>query len=146
MEEEKGKEPEERPNGDDLNDLKLIRRRLYARKEPVEIEQRRQELHRLGVTRESKELSDEAGTVSGAKYKNLALIRAKRVGRVLRFSGLLTLILVLIVVAVAATLWYRSTQTVTSAQVSLMIEAPREFTAGEEMIYVMDFHQTLRRQ
>lgn len=124
---------------DEEDRLAIIRRRLYARDEPPELRQREQELQRLGVTRQSQRPENEAGTIVSARYKNLALLRAKRWGRVLRFSGLLTLILVVIIAAVVTTFWYRSLQTVTEAQVALTITAPQEFTAGEEILYVVRY-------
>lgn len=133
MVEEEGREKEE----DNLN---VVRRHLYAREEPEDLQQRGAELRSLGVTRRPTVARPESGKILAAlNFKNLALLRAKRWGRVFRFSGLLTLGLVVVVTAVALTVWYRSTRTVTENQVVLSIEAPGEFTAGEEIIYRVSY-------
>lgn len=121
------------------DDLSLIRRRLYAQEESDEVKRRDDDLHRLGLRRRGAAETDTSGTLAGAKYKNLALLRAKRTGRLLRFSGFLALALVLIVAGVTLTILYRSTQTVTAAQVGILLEAPAEFTAGNEIIYVITY-------
>lgn len=126
------------------NDLSLIKRRLYARKEPADVKRRQEELHRLGVTRRSIGTQEAGSTLAQAKYKNLALLRARRWGRMLRFSGLLALVLVVVIVAVVVTFWYRSTQTVTAAQIALAIEAPQEFTAGSEITYLVRYANNSR--
>lgn len=123
-------------NEEEKDDLGVIRRRLYAREESEELQQRGEELHRLGVTRRSIiERPKSREILSALKFKNLALLRAKKWGRVLRFSGLLAFGIVVVLIMVALTVWYRSTRTVTESQVALSIEAPGELTAGEEIIY-----------
>ncbi|HLD25760.1 MAG TPA: hypothetical protein VJC05_01845, partial [Candidatus Andersenbacteria bacterium] len=120
-------------------DLNLMRRRLYAREEPAEVTRREEELHRLGLKRQSLPAPDPAETLLGARYKNLAVLRAKRMGRLLRFSGLLALVLVIAIVAVTLTVVYRATQTVSEAQVNVSLAAPAEFTSGSEITYVVRY-------
>lgn len=128
-------EPVEQPE----EQFSVTRRGLYAREEPPDLQERERELQRLGVRRQPILLENETGTITSAKYKNIALLRAKRWGRVLRFSGLLALILVLLIAAVVVTVWYRSLQAVGEAQVALVVAAPQEFTAGEEIIYTVSY-------
>ena len=135
-------EPEQsaKKPAEDTSELSLIRRRLYARDESAELQRRQQELQSLGITRrQPAKPGTEVGTITQARYKNLALLRAKRMGRFLGFSGLLVLIVVIVGSGIAATLWYRSTQTVTVSQITLSVAAPQEFTAGDEIIYVISY-------
>lgn len=138
--EDEGEGAAEEPGAPQPEDqIAVIRRRLYARDEPPDLQQRGRDLQRLGMRRQPERPEDEAGTIASAKYKNLALLRAKRWGRVLRFSGVLAFLLVLVTAAVAVTVWYRSLQAVTEAHVALTVTAPQEFTAGEEIIYVIRY-------
>ncbi len=116
--------------------IQMTHRGLYVRDEPAELKARQQELHRLGITRHPRgDLEQTGDTLASTKYKNLVLQRAKQWGKIIRFSGSLLLVIFLAVWAVVALLWYRSRVTVTEEQVSIRIEAPAEFTAGEEIIY-----------
>jgi hypothetical protein len=132
-------ETPQQPDKDKDTDLSLIRRRLYARDEPAELQRRQQELQSLGITRRTAAAGQEPGTITQARYKNLAVLRARRLGRVLGFSGLLAVVLLVVGIGVAATVWYRSTQTVTESQVSLAVAGPQEFTAGDEIIYIISY-------
>ena len=123
------------PNGEE-GGIQMTQRGLYVRDEPVELKARQQELHRLGITRHPRgDLEQTGDTLASTRYKNLVLQRAKQWGKVIRFSGSLLLVIFLVVWAIVALLWYRSRVTVTEEQVNVRIEAPQEFTAGEEIIY-----------
>jgi uncharacterized repeat protein (TIGR01451 family) len=138
--EPKDKQPQSAPKPDETeSDLSLMRRRLYAREESEEMRRREDELHRLGINRHEARSENEPGTLGQASYKHLSLLRAKRVGRVLRFTVIAGSLLLVIVAAVAAVLWYRSTQTVTQSQIELLVEGPQEFTAGDDITYAVSY-------
>ena len=125
---------------DGEENLKFIRRRLYARKEPKMITKWKKDLQNIGIKAQPKSrLEKEGDTLSDTSYKNLTLIRAKRLGRMLRFSGILVFLLFIVILAVAATFWYRSSREVRDDQVVLVVDAPGEFVSGEEIEYKLSF-------
>lgn len=132
------------PNGEE-GGIQMTQRGLYVRDEPVELKARQQELHRLGITRHPRgDLEQTGDTLASTRYKNLVIQRAKQWGKIVRFSGSLLLVIFLVVWAIVALLWYRSRVTVTEEQVNVRIEAPQEFTAGEEIIYKIVYQNDSR--
>ncbi len=141
-----GEEEEKRKEEDRGDELGVIRRDLYAREQSEEVRHRQEELQRLGVKRQRPVVKPQKASdiLNALKFKNLSLIRAKRWGRVLRFSGILALLLIIMIVAVAATVMYRSARTVTKNQVVLEVGAPPEFTAGDEIVYRISYGNASR--
>ena len=141
MEKDTQEDQQHGSDGENKNDKKkpgriqLTRRGLYAREEPAGLKARQEELHKLGITRHQRDLEGAGDTLASTKYKNLALRRALRLGKTLRFTGMLLLVIIIVVWVVVVLMWYRSRVTVTDDQVGLTIDAPIEFTAGEEIFY-----------
>ncbi|PIT98370.1 MAG: hypothetical protein COT71_01145 [Candidatus Andersenbacteria bacterium CG10_big_fil_rev_8_21_14_0_10_54_11] len=132
-----------RPDGDDTQPsdrLGLVRRGLYARDEPRDLQARQRALHRLGITRQPHGSGEHAGdTLSSTKYRDLVRLRAKRRVRLLRFSGLLGALLVIGITVSILFVWYRSRLTVTEVQIGISIEGPAELAAGDELMYQVHY-------
>jgi hypothetical protein len=127
------------PEGQKEN-LRIIRRRLYARQEPKMITKWKKDLKNIGIKKQAEGRFEEKGdTLSDTSYKNLTLIKAKRLGRVVRFSGILFFLLFIFILAVVATAWYRSSQEVRDEQVVLEVSAPGEFVSGGEIEYKLSY-------
>ncbi len=125
---------------DEKEDLKIVRRRLYARKEPKMITKWKKDLQNIGIKEQPESRFEKKGdTLSDTSYKNLTVIRARRLGRILRFSSILFFLFFIVVLAVVITSSYRSSREVSDEQVVLLLDAPGEFISGEEIEYTLSY-------
>lgn len=128
-----------RQEGDE-EQLGIVRRGLYARDEPEALRQRQEALHRLGIARRPRGgVEHEADRLSATTYRNVVVLRAKRWGRILRFSSVILVVLVAGVIGIIGTVWYRSQVTVTDEHIAISVAGPQEFTAGAEVIYTVRY-------
>lgn len=125
------------PPSEEEDELGHLTHELYTREEPKDIRQRREELHTLGLKRQ-KQVTGEAD-FGHARFKNLALQRARRFVRTLRITSFVVGIVAVVVWAVIATMWYRRTREVAQSDIVVSITAPAEFTAGEEITYRVNY-------
>ncbi len=144
-EEEKEQQTSEQKKEGTKSELGMVRRWLYSRSKSEEVEEREAELRSLGIDKNERErLEEESDTLAVTRYKNMALIRAKRLVRFLRFSGIMLFSIAMIVLVVALTLWYRRAWTVSEDQVYVEISAPEEFVSGEEIAYRVGYKNESR--
>ncbi len=120
------------PSGEE-DELEHLTRELYTREEPADIKQRREVLHWLGL--QEHERTKEEADLARAQFKNLALQRARRFVRILRLVSILVGVVAVIIWALVVTTWYRRTKEVVQSDIVVSIDAPQEFTAGEEIVY-----------
>lgn len=137
--------PDDAARSDTSGPLDMVRRGLYARQEPADFKKRQQLLHRLGLTRRPQgDLEQKEDTLAVTKYRNLAWQRAKRTARLFRFSGLLFFVIIALIWVAILVVWYRSSVTVTEEQAQITLTAPAEFTAGEEIEYLVHYENASR--
>lgn len=123
--------PSDPPSDDQLGKL---RRELYARDESSTIHRRNQELQQIGIRRQQLPASP-ATLVPRQKFENIMTAQQRRRRKIFIGVGVGVGLLVLLVAAIAGTIWYRVRQTVQSSQIQITLQAPSEFTAGEAITY-----------
>ena len=136
-------EPTPPPSPQKPGGLGKLERELYARDTSPELAARLDDIARLGIRREPLS-SPEAGTTAEAPLTFLATrdtTRARR-RRVLTIAAVGAALALVLVAAVAATIWYRVRQTVTGEQITLAVTGPSEVQAGDEITYVINYGNT----
>lgn len=129
------------PSNDDSN-IHLLRKQLYANRESAEVEKRVRDLQVPTPKKKQEDLltDDEAKP----DLVNVMESRNMKHRRWLMWGGIGVLVVAIFAVAVGSTLWYRQSQQVEQEDLGLSISAPSEFTAGDEIQYVVQYSNDSR--
>ncbi len=132
--------PKDQSVPEESSQINILKKQLYARDESSEIKQRVSALGQPANVAQK----NPANLVRKPNLFNV--IKERRASRRKAMWWVIAVVLVIGTFAAAAglTAWYRSTQQVTQAQLGLSINAPAEFTAGEEITYTINFTNNSR--
>jgi uncharacterized repeat protein (TIGR01451 family) len=119
--------------------LGRLQRQLYARDEPAELKMRAKKLKTPRQLQHSRDVLP-----AQPELVDIIKQRGARRRRVLIRLGMLGVVVAVFVAAAAATVLYRRTQQVTEAQIGISINAPGEFTAGENITYTISYENNSR--
>ncbi len=133
-----GSSEPKKPN--DSTPLGDLDKQLYTREEPTDIKTRITKLRNTKVTDKARE----AYTLQQPDLVNVMEARKKKHQRILLMVVGLIVVAAIFATAVGATIWYRNARHVTDKQIALNVEAPTEFTAGEQITYTVKYKNESR--
>lgn len=114
--------------------IHMIKRQIYAREESDELKRRTEE---LGNPPRSKFRAVRGNARPG--LVNVIEERTKRRKIIFKWASIASGVVLVFVIAVGGTLWFRSSRQVASRHVNISVDAPASFTAGEEIIYSITY-------
>ncbi|HSX24819.1 MAG TPA: hypothetical protein VLG69_02555, partial [Candidatus Andersenbacteria bacterium] len=128
--EEQEKKVDPVPKEEESN-ISMLRKNLYAQKEPEELIKRSQEL----FTPKQPVVQPEAIVESQPDLIDAVSGKMKRRKKIFTWIGIVGAGIIIFAVAVAGTIWYRGTQQVSASQIGIAIAAPSNFIAGGNVTY-----------
>lgn len=134
--------PSEQISGEDVikqQNVRMINRQLYEREESEELKKRTSSLEQLGSQWSPKVRSKKVSSIGESDLVNVIEERTKRRNMILRWAGIVGAGLLVLGLAIAVTVGYRSLRQVDEDQMRIELVGPGEFTAGEEITYTITY-------
>lgn len=132
----------DRPHNEESN-VERLQKALYERKESAELLERQKNIAAFG-RREISTPTTAQIPASPASFVDVMAKRGKRRRRIFITAGVGAAVVVMLGLAIAATMWYRASLEIKPAQITVTADAPLTFTSGEEITYTVHYKNDSR--